>query len=288
MVAVVASGLAAPAVAGDLGRAPCRCPAELVALEGALPHSAAETREHHTLRIVALGSSSTYGTGASSEAATYPRRLEVELGTMLPGVRLEVINKGVPGEIAADMVARLDRDVLGLMPDLVVWQTGTNDALRDVPVADFTRLTVEAIARLHAAGIDVILMEPQYSPKLVARPHYAEYIQALRAIGHDAGAPVVRRFDIMRAWTKSGQFVDATMLQQDWLHMKDASYACLGWVVAESIAEAIGPKTHADALVPAPRPAAQAASRLPAAQAASRLPVAHVASTLTTGALPAK
>jgi lysophospholipase L1-like esterase len=234
-------------VAEATPRAPCRCPAELVALGGALPHSAAALRERHALTIVALGSSSTYGTGASGEAATYPRRLEIELGRMFPGVRLQVVNKGVPGEIAADMLARLDRDVFALKPDLVVWQTGTNDALRDIPVDRFAHQTVDGIARLRKAGIDVILMEPQYSPKLVMRPHYADYIEVLRTIGKRAHVPVVRRFSIMKAWEANGQFVDATMLQSDWLHMRDASYACLGWVVAESIATTV-------AELPAPAP----------------------------------
>ncbi len=233
-------GLAEAAFADpDTSHTPCRCPAEIAALGGTLPHAAAAIRQRHSLRIVALGSSSTYGTGASGEAATYPRRLEVELAPLFPGVELEVINKGVPGEVADDMVARLDRDVLALSPDLVVWQTGTNDALRDLPVDRFARTTVDAIGRLHHAGIDVVLMEPQYSPKLVQRPHYADYVETLRTIGHTAGAPLVRRFDIMKAWKASGQFVDSTMLQTDSLHMRDASYACLGWVVARSIANAI-------------------------------------------------
>lgn len=234
-----AASAAEPAPTAGAGRAPCHCPAELVALGGALPHSAAALRERRALTIVALGSSSTYGTGASGEAATYPHRLEIELGRMLPGVRLTVINKGVPGEVAGDMLARLDRDVFALKPDLVVWQTGTNDALRDLPVDRFAHQTVDGIARLRKAGIDVILMEPQYSPKLVKRPHYAEYIDVLRAIGKRVHVPVVRRFSIMKAWEADGQFVDATMLQSDWLHMRDASYACLGWVVAQSIATTV-------------------------------------------------
>jgi lysophospholipase L1-like esterase len=246
---VGAAFLAAPVGASEpvgpsaTTHARCACPATLTALGGALPHALAELRGNHSLKIVALGSSSTYGTGASGEAATYPSRLAVELGQMLPGVDIEVVNKGVPGEIASDMMARLERDVLALKPDLVVWQTGTNDAMRDVPVDDFARLTVDGIGRLHDAGIDVVLMEPQWSPKLVQQPHYAEFVETLRTIGHAANTPVVRRFDIMKAWKASGQFVDATMLQNDALHMKDASYACLGWVVATSIAGALD-QTH--------------------------------------------
>ncbi len=236
-------GASEPASAPGISHTRCACPATLTALGGALPHALAEVRGHDSLRIVALGSSSTYGTGASGEAATYPSRLAVELGQMLPGVRIEVVNKGVPGEVASDMIARLEHDVLDLKPDLVVWQTGTNDAMRGVPVDEFARLTVDGIGRLHGAGIDVVLMEPQWSPKLVQQANYADFVETLRTIGHAANAPVVRRFDIMKSWKASGQFVDATMLQTDSLHMRDASYACLGWVVATSIAGALD-QTH--------------------------------------------
>jgi len=115
LAAVVGLGLlAAPVMAAEPlnPHAPCACPAALTALGGTLPNSLTEVRDRQTLKIVALGSSSTYGTGASSEAATYPSRLAAELGPMLPGVRIEVVNKGVPGEVALDMVHRLDADVL--------------------------------------------------------------------------------------------------------------------------------------------------------------------------------
>lgn len=243
---LVALGLAGAASAtDDVGiHAKCQLPPRLVALGGALPHAAADIADHHALKIVAFGSSSTYGTGASGPAATYPSRLEAELGDLFPDAQLSVINRGVPGEIAADMMRRLERDVIAPAPDLVIWQTGTNDAMRDIPVDDFARLTVDGVGRLHAAGIDVVLMEPQYSPKLVQQPHYAEFVDTLRTIGHATGVPVVRRFDMMKSWVASGQFADATMLQNDALHMRDASYACLGWAVAEGVADAINDATH--------------------------------------------
>jgi lysophospholipase L1-like esterase len=230
-----------PGFAADAPEAtPCQCARELMALGGALPHATAELRDHRALKVVALGSSTTYGTGASGEAATYPSRMAIELGRRFPGVQLEVINKGVPGEVAGDMMRRLDRDVIGLAPDLVIWQTGTNDALRDLPIDEFAKLTIDGVQRLHQAGIDVVLMEPQYSPKLQAQqPQIAQYVDALRTIAHTVGAPVLRRFAIMKDWMASGQFDGSTMLANDNLHMKDASYACLGTVVADSIADAI-------------------------------------------------
>src|SRR5689334_10124519 len=101
-------GASEPASAPDGSHSRCACPATLTALGGALPHPLAEVRVHRSRSLVALEPSSAYGTGASGEAATYPSRLAVERGQMLPGVRIEVVNKGVPGEIAGDMMARLE------------------------------------------------------------------------------------------------------------------------------------------------------------------------------------
>lgn len=240
LIVVLLTGLSASLASADDGaHRPCQVTHDLITLGGRLPHATAEIRDHRAIKIVAFGSSSTYGTGASSEAATYPHRLEVELALLFPGIKLDLVNAGVPGDDAADMARRLDHDVIAQSPDLVIWQTGTNDALRKVPVDQFARQTIDGIQHLHDAGIDVVLMEPQYSPKLVEQQGYLEYIAALRTVGHAAGAPVLRRFDIMKSWMSSGQFVNATMLSTDSLHMKDASYACLGWVTAESIAGAV-------------------------------------------------
>ena len=249
-IAALGWGLTAPAARADEpGSRPAACglPNRLIALHGGLPHAAAAVRSRHALTIVAFGSSSTYGTGASGPAATYPSRLGGELAKLLPGIQLNVINRGVPGDTAADMAARLERDVIAAAPDLVIWQTGTNDALRDVPVADFARLTLAGIGRMHDAGIDVVLMEPQYSRKLASRPHYADYVESLRSLAPTVGAPVVRRFDIMQAWLANGAFVRATMLQDDALHMRDASYACLGRTVALGLVEAIDQTGRASA-----------------------------------------
>jgi lysophospholipase L1-like esterase len=246
---VAAIGLIGSAGAADApgDHASCNLPATLTGLGAVLPHTEVALHRRHALTIVAFGSSSTYGTGASGPAATYPSRLEAELAARFPDARLSVINQGVPGDTAAAMMARLEHDAIAPAPDLVIWQTGTNDALRDVAVDDFARLTVEGIGKLHDAGIDVVLMEPQYSAKLVARPHYADYVESLRTVGHVTGTPVVRRFDFMRAWLADGAFAGDTMLQSDALHMRDASYDCLGRAVAQGLAEAVDETARAQA-----------------------------------------
>jgi len=133
---------------------------------------ARQLASHLPIRIVAFGSSSTEGVGATSPSAAYPARLEAELNQALPGESksVSVLNRGVGGEDVDDMLARLDKDVLAAKPDLVIWQTGSNDPLRSVPLARFVDETKAGINNMRAAGLDVMLMEPQWCPSSRGHP----------------------------------------------------------------------------------------------------------------------
>ena len=117
------------------------------------------------IKIVALGSSSTYGAGASTSAASYPSRLAEELNRRFPGHEITVLNRGVNGDEAADMLARLDTAVIAEKPDVVLWQVGTNSVLRDKAVLPHATLLHEGLARLKATGADIVLIDPQYAPE---------------------------------------------------------------------------------------------------------------------------
>src|SRR5277367_5183294 len=125
-----------------------------------LPHLAQRLDKDAPITIVAFGSSSTEGVGASTPAHTYPAQLEADLDRMVPKDEpVTVVNRGIGGQDADDMLARLDRDVIAVKPDLVIWQTGTNDPLRKLPLDRFEAETHEGINRMQAAQIDVVLME---------------------------------------------------------------------------------------------------------------------------------
>ncbi|HMJ28722.1 MAG TPA: GDSL-type esterase/lipase family protein, partial [Xanthobacteraceae bacterium] len=127
--AIVALGFLAlqPAYAQMPGGAPAACNVTLdqVRLDLPLVHTARVLASGKPLKIVALGSSSTYGAGASTSAASYPSRLADELARRFPGHEITILNRGVNGNEAADMLARLDTAVIAEKPDLVLWQVGT-------------------------------------------------------------------------------------------------------------------------------------------------------------------
>lgn len=204
----------------------------------ALPHVARRIAHARPLRIVAFGSSSTEGAGASSPAANYPSRLEAFLRAMLP-VPVEVVNAGIGGEDADDMARRVPA-VIALHPDLVIWQTGSNDPLRDVPLDRFERRTREGVAAFRAAGSDVMLMEQQECDVLRAHAGALAYRDALRRIAVDMQVPLIRRYDLMHAWLANGVLTRAQMLYSDGLHMTDGGYAQLARAVSQQILALLG------------------------------------------------
>jgi lysophospholipase L1-like esterase len=202
-----------------------------------LPRVAHQLASRLPVRIVAFGSSSTEGVGATSPSAAYPARLEAELNQALPGEtkRVSVLNRGVGGEDVDDMMARLDRDVLAAKPDLVVWQTGSNDPLRSVPLARFVEETKVGIGKMRAAGIDVMLMEPQWCPKLQGTPGADLYREAVRSVGAELGVPVIHRADLMRKWVDEKRLNSNQLLSGDGFHMTDGGYSLLAREIASEI-----------------------------------------------------
>lgn len=213
-----------------------------------LPHVARQIAIGAPLKIVAFGSSSTEGIGASSPANAYPARLQVDLRKKLRGMEVAVINRGIGGEHVDDMLARLERDVIAAEPQLVIWQTGSNDPLRGVSIDHFREATVAAIRRIREAGIDVVLMEPQWCPKLEATPGSSRFREAVRNIGDELDVPVIRRADLMHGWVREGKLTTKQLFAADGLHMADRGYALLAEAAAQSILDDAGPVQTAEAV----------------------------------------
>jgi lysophospholipase L1-like esterase len=206
-----------------------------------LPVVARRIAQGKDLRIIAFGSSSTEGVGASSPLASYPSRLQDELKRLL-AVPLVVLNRGVGGEDADDMLRRLPA-VLAERPHLIIWQTGTNDPLRRLPLARFIAETKAGVAAMRSAGVDVILMGPQLCSRLQHLPGSSRYRWALSGIGAEMGVPVIHRYTMMQAWLAQDTVAEAALFAPDGLHMADGGYALLGREVARQIVALVQPAT---------------------------------------------
>jgi len=233
---VTPAALSSPATAP---RAPaCKVAAEQVRFDRPLPRTARLLVSGEPIKIVALGSSSTFGAGASTSAASYPSRLADELTRHFPGHEITVLNRGVNGDEAADMLARLDRAVIAENPDLVLWQVGTNSVLRDKAVLPHASLLHEGLARLKATGADVVLIDPQYAPRVIAKPNIDGMVSLIATTAKAEHVSRFRRFDLMRHWYQTEHLPFETFVSPDGLHMNDWSYACLAKALGMAIAEA--------------------------------------------------
>jgi acyl-CoA thioesterase I len=188
--------------------------------------------------IMALGSSSTAGAGASAPAASYPARLEVELRSRFPGVAITVLNRGVNGEEVADMMARFDRAVSDDKPDVVLWQLGTNAVLRDDPIGPVDRLIIDGLARMKALGADVVLIDPQFAPKVIAKSDAESMVSAIGAASATRGVDLFPRFAVMREWHEAAAIPFEAFLSPDLLHMNDWGYACFAKLLGAAMADA--------------------------------------------------
>jgi hypothetical protein len=194
---------AVPARAEDTPQS-CEVPDYLLSSESALPKVADAVKNGHPLDILVIGSrSSTLNT---SEGMAYPGRLQAMLREKLPSVpvnvSVELQTKKTAEEVAAGMVKLME----GKKPTLVIWQTGTVDAVRSVDPDDFRTAVDEGVAALQNAGADVILMNLQYSPRTETMISAPPYLDNMRVVAQQHDVPLFDRFAIMRQWNDSGDF----------------------------------------------------------------------------------
>jgi lysophospholipase L1-like esterase len=238
-MAVLLLGAATPPPAAAMPPAlRCTAPDTVTRFQVSLPNTARAIRRGAALVIVAIGSSSTQGVGASDQAHTYPALLAEELRRHWPRLAVTVVNKGIGGEDAEQMLARFTRDVLPYHPQLVIWQTGSNSVLKRRDVQSYEQTIREGITRLKAARMDVILMDPQYAPRILERPIHKAILDTLSEVSHELKVAVFRRFAVMRYWVRSGQYRMEDVIAHDQLHMNDASYNCIARLLADSLASA--------------------------------------------------
>jgi len=236
-MALVLAAYAAPWIERRTTADGCHVSSGVGGFTASLPHVAARLEAGGPLTIVALGSSSTKGVGATRPEKNYPSRLSVELHERF-GVEVRVLNRGVGGDAMAAMLGRIERDAISARPDLVIWQAGTNDVLHDDDTVDAAGVLRDGIRQLKDAGIDVILMDIQYAPEVLAHQSYRDMLHAIAAAGIAEGVPVFHRFEVMQSWDETGVIPVRTALADDRLHMNDRSYGCLARLLADDIVTA--------------------------------------------------
>ena len=216
----------------------CDAPLHLLRLANPLTRFAQKLATRGPITIVAIGSSSTAGAGASSPATNYPNRLAVELKRLFPVHSITVLNRGVNGEEVDDMLKRFDKDVVGAKPDLVLWQLGTNSVIHDHPFADHGAAIRDGLNKIRAIDADIVLIDPQFAPKVIVKPDAVGMVELIATTAKAEDVDLFRRFDVMKRWREDDHMAFESFVSADGLHMNDWSYSCMAKGLGLAIAEA--------------------------------------------------
>jgi len=210
----------------------CITAAGSIAPDFALPH-VAQAIARKKLDVVVVGSASSELNGPTGTNIAYPTRLEEGLRDLLPGVAIKVATYARPRETASEMEAKLPRIISESKPALLVWQTGTADAIRGIDPEEFRVSLDDGVDKLRAADADVVFMNMQYSPRIEAMLAVAAYADAMRIVALKREAVLFDRFSIMKRWNESGVFdlYGATRTT----NIAERVHDCLGRLLADVV-----------------------------------------------------
>jgi lysophospholipase L1-like esterase len=222
-------------------RVPCLPPKGAPRSVGSLPHVAHKLATGEPVVIVAFGSSSTQGYGASSPEFAYPNRLAAQLQRKYPTANITVVNRGKGGDDAPEMMKRLQTEVIDAHPDMVIWQVGTNAILRNLDPDATAQMVQDGVARIQAVGADVVLVDPQYSPQVTEHQEGAsKMVRLLGRIAQLRHIGVFPRFEVMRQWHENQALPIDSFVIADGLHMNDWGYACFAQLLGDDIIRSVG------------------------------------------------
>jgi len=197
-----------------------------------LPNSAVALQEHKKIKIMAIGASSTAVLGWGREGN--PPLLEQILERTIKGLDVEIINRGISGELADATATRLKIEVALNHPDIVLWQVGTNDAFAQVPVEEFAESVRSTVRWLKENKIDVILVGLHYMKQLASDPHYQAIRASLQQIATEENVLRIRRYEaveiLLRTLRETGRPEPSDF------GLSEQGYNCMAQWLARAIA----------------------------------------------------
>jgi lysophospholipase L1-like esterase len=158
-----------------------------------------------TIRILALGGSQAWGSGAASSRETYDAILEKKLRKR--GLPVEIFNGGVNGAGIGKVKNFFQYPLARYSPDILIVDIGLNDsaavqivkgekrAYRHMNI--LTSLFEELINLCAKQGVSVVLVLEPMSRETPLRPH-SEYYRRIEKIGRERAAAVIDAGPVMR------------------------------------------------------------------------------------------
>lgn len=197
------------------------------------------------LNVLVVGSASSTLPGPHGLENAYPAQLQKALAATLPGVAVKVATDVKPHRTAVTMVKTMPKALAAAKPTLMIWQTGTVDAMQSVDLDAFSDTLEQGIALARAAGADVILVNGQYSPRTESMIALSAYAEDMRWVALQHEVPLFNRYEIMRLWSDLNTF-DFTSAANK-IDIAGHVHDCIGRLLADLVTEAAkpgGPQTE--------------------------------------------
>jgi len=222
--------------------AACEVPDYLVSSDSVLPKVDEAIKAGSALNILVVGSrSSSINLSANaSETAAYPGQMQIALKEKFPTLAVNVSVEIQAKKTAEEVAAGFSKLLEAKKPTLVIWQTGTVDAMRSVDPEDFRTGLSEGVVALQEAGAEVILVNPQYSPRTESMISASPYLDNMRVVAQEHDVPLFDRFAIMRNWSESGEFDLFSAVHG--VELAKRVHSCLGRALAQFIVASARPK----------------------------------------------
>jgi hypothetical protein len=234
VLAVALSALGGTVVAAEGQK--CEIPGYLLFGNNELKHVAEAVEKDRRLTIAVVGTGSSILAGPDGPRSAYPARLEAALKQRLPSVAVKVVTLVRTRMSAEDLARGMAKLLVDEKPDLVIWQTGTLDAIRRIEPDDFRAALDEGVETLHKGGADVILMNMQYSPRTDIMVALGPYADNMRVVAQQHEIPLFDRLAIMRHWSDTGAF-DLYAAGKDNV-LAQRVHDCIGRAIASMIIDA--------------------------------------------------
>jgi len=214
----------------------CAVPDSFIATDKDLVRVMSEIKHNHRLDITVVGTGSSTLPGADGQRFAYPARLQQALRQGLPGKEIRVVAHIRQRETTAEMVAVLGQILADDRPALVIWQTGTYDAVNGIDPDAFSASLEAGVQAIAATGADVILLDMQYSPRTDSLLNVSAYADVMHWVAQAHGTPLFDRLAIMRYWNEEGTFdLYAATKNSD---MARRVHDCIGRALAAQIVHA--------------------------------------------------
>jgi acyl-CoA thioesterase I len=226
----------------ELGRA-CDTPAEFTTTDAPLGQFATAIAAGGPVDVLAVGSATTVGSissgsglpTSSTEGASFPWRMIRALTAALPGVKFALTVRGGRGMTAEDMLPQLDAALKQQHFPLVLWQTGTVEAVRGVRPDGMLEVLHIGAEHVRDAGGDLVLIDPQFSRFLRANTDLDPYENVLQQVAAMPGVALFHRFDLMRTWANDGHIDLERTPKADRAKALDELNECLGQTLARFV-----------------------------------------------------